>query len=316
MKKIICTTTINAPTEAIRKYDAMKDWDLLVVGDAKTPDYKLERGYFMGCDEQMDRYRDLCDLIGWNSVARGRMIAWIEAYKRGADILASIDDDCVPMENWGKRIHLGRKILTDVVETNEIVFDPITPFDERYYARGFPRELINKEQSRSFHGVIAYAIPLVQVDLCKGQGDFDAIERLCVRDRNDNQEFDAPNCNPYYGVKFSPINTQNTFIHRSVTKDFPANIPFIGRADDIWAGYIFQALHPNSTIYCAPTAIHHQDRSIQSIVDDLEQEIFMYRHTYNFLLTITEKGLPVAMEKYLPRKSIEAINIYREYFND
>ena len=37
MKKIIVTTSINAPTEAIRKFDAMQDWDLVVIGDLKTP---------------------------------------------------------------------------------------------------------------------------------------------------------------------------------------------------------------------------------------------------------------------------------------
>jgi hypothetical protein len=45
MRKIIVTTTINPPTEAILKFDAMEDWDLVVIGDLKTPkDYALKRG--------------------------------------------------------------------------------------------------------------------------------------------------------------------------------------------------------------------------------------------------------------------------------
>ena len=48
MKKIIVTTSINAPTEAIRKFDAMQDWDLVVIGDLKTPsDYWLKRGMYL-----------------------------------------------------------------------------------------------------------------------------------------------------------------------------------------------------------------------------------------------------------------------------
>ena len=46
MKKVIVTTTINEPTEAIEKYDSLKDWELVVIGDKKTPKgYKLKRGH-------------------------------------------------------------------------------------------------------------------------------------------------------------------------------------------------------------------------------------------------------------------------------
>jgi len=48
MKKAIVTTTINPPTKAIRLFEAMKEWDLIVIGDLKTPkDYRLERGVYM-----------------------------------------------------------------------------------------------------------------------------------------------------------------------------------------------------------------------------------------------------------------------------
>lgn len=47
MRKVIVTTTINAPTIAIEKFDAMLDWELVVIGDLKTPkDYKLKRGTY------------------------------------------------------------------------------------------------------------------------------------------------------------------------------------------------------------------------------------------------------------------------------
>ena len=46
-KNFIITTTINQPTEAIIKYDNLVDWNLIVVGDKKTPrDYNLQRGFY------------------------------------------------------------------------------------------------------------------------------------------------------------------------------------------------------------------------------------------------------------------------------
>ena len=310
MKKIIVTTTINAPTEAIRKFDAMPDWELVVVGDKKTPKYELERGTFLPWTYVGEQYAALVELIGYNSVRLGRMVAFIEGYKRGADILASIDDDCIPMENWGKEIYVGREISAKEysIYKSSICFDPhISSWSEKQPPhRGLPLE----EHSSSYQIGKTSIVPLVQENLCDGEPDVDALHRLVI----DYEEWCDWLDEPYFCNSFSPINTQNTFIHRSALKDFYANIPFIGRADDIWAGYIFQWLHPRSTVYCPPTAKHAQERTIQSIVDDLEDEIFMYRNTYKFLKTIKTVGLEAAEMVFLPQKAIQAIEIYRSYF--
>lgn len=71
MKKVIVTTTINKPTEAIIKFDSLKDWTLIVVGDKKTPkNYKLKNGIYLSPEEQEKYDKNLSDLIGWNTHAR------------------------------------------------------------------------------------------------------------------------------------------------------------------------------------------------------------------------------------------------------
>ena len=48
MKKVIVSTSINKPTEAIKKFDSLKDWLLIVVGDKKTPkNYKLKNIFYL-----------------------------------------------------------------------------------------------------------------------------------------------------------------------------------------------------------------------------------------------------------------------------
>ena len=42
MNKFIVTTTINPVTEALEKFDSMSDWNLVVIGDRKTPEIKLK----------------------------------------------------------------------------------------------------------------------------------------------------------------------------------------------------------------------------------------------------------------------------------
>ena len=44
LKKYIVCTSINKPTLAVKKFDQMKDWNLVIVGDKKTPkNYKLKK---------------------------------------------------------------------------------------------------------------------------------------------------------------------------------------------------------------------------------------------------------------------------------
>ena len=53
LKKFIVCTSINKPTEAIKKFDSMKDWQLIVVGDKKTPkNYKLKNGIYLSPKKQ------------------------------------------------------------------------------------------------------------------------------------------------------------------------------------------------------------------------------------------------------------------------
>ena len=36
-KKFVVITTINPKTEAIKKFEELKDWELIIVADKKTP---------------------------------------------------------------------------------------------------------------------------------------------------------------------------------------------------------------------------------------------------------------------------------------
>ena len=96
MKKYIISTTINPPTKAIKKFDNLK-LDLVVAGDLKTPsNYKLKNGIYLNPKDQEKISKKLSDLIGWNCIQR-RNFAMIYAYNKGADIIATIDDDNIPL---------------------------------------------------------------------------------------------------------------------------------------------------------------------------------------------------------------------------
>jgi len=82
----IVLTTINPPNDVIRKFLSFKKWDMIVVGDQKTPheEYiKMEKEYsnlyYLHPQLQENKYKTLSDLIGWNRIQR-RNIGYIEAF--------------------------------------------------------------------------------------------------------------------------------------------------------------------------------------------------------------------------------------------
>ena len=72
MKKYIVTTTIQSPTKATIKYSEMSDWQLVVVGDKKTPEneYRDIDCIFLTPENQEDLNKNLSDSIGWNCIQR------------------------------------------------------------------------------------------------------------------------------------------------------------------------------------------------------------------------------------------------------
>ena len=106
MKKVIVSTTINPPTEAICRFDSMLDWDLVVIGDLKTPkDYALKRGAYYSPKAQEKYDKELSDAIGWNCIQR-RNFGLLFARDMGAEVVAVVDDDNIPLEGWGEDLRI------------------------------------------------------------------------------------------------------------------------------------------------------------------------------------------------------------------
>ena len=311
MKKFIVTTTINPPTEAIKKFSAMEDWTLIVVGDKKTPDIEyyteVENWIYLDCKLQEQLYPELSKLLGWNTISR-RNLGLLFAYQQGADIVASVDDDNIPLPGWGKKLTLEKNTSADFYEC-EGVFDPlsVTTYHHLWH-RGFPIELV-REQKRNTKlvGTTRFK-PLIQADLWNIDPDVDAICRILY---NESIEFQVANF--YTANRISPFNMQNTFITRRVLKYF-FSIPFIGRMDDIWSSFWLQAHFPRSVVYAPASVNHIQKRTWVSILKDLSDELLGYRHSLELILALSMN--PDAIFEFVPSISKEFIVRYQSYFKE
>jgi hypothetical protein len=303
MKKVIVTTTINPPTEAIRKFEAMTDWELVVIGDLKTPkDYKLNRGTYVTPDTQEKYDKEFSDAIGWNCIQR-RNFGLLWAHDMKADIVAVVDDDNIPYENWGKDLMIGKETEVNFYDTDLPAFDPIGATNHKHiWHRGYPLQLLPKrDYSKKTKKKIS---PDVQADFWNGDPDIDAV---CRMEHAPECDFDAK-CFPIASSKLSPFNSQNTFMSGKILKDYFL-FPHVGRMDDIWASYYveakgFKVVYGKASVF--------QARNVHDLVKDMKAEYMGYE---NNLKIVNE--LPTdanAILKYLPEKSQLAFKLYQKHF--
>lgn len=305
-KKIIVTTTINPPSEAIKRYLNFKDWFLIVVGDLKTPHKefkKLEKRYknfkYLDPNYQEKKYKKISDLIGWNCIQR-RNIGFLEAYNLGAEIIATVDDDNIPYSFWGKEIYVNKEIEIDLFEPYDDVFDPLSVTEHNHlWHRGFPVQLLKNKNKIKYKGKVKRKV-LIQADLWDGDPDVDAIARIVFKPEVKFKSIKSP----FGSNKISPFNSQNTFLSREVIPYY-ACLPDVGRMDDIWGSYILQFYFPNCVIYNRATV--YQKRNIHNLVSDLEKELIGYKKTIEL---IKSKNL----RTILPPRAYKFYKNYLSYF--
>lgn len=302
MEKYIVTTTINPPTLAMHKFSRKKDWTLIVVGDKKTPhrDYEALDCIYLHPDEQEKKYPKLSKTIGWNSIQR-RNIGFIEAYKLGADIVATVDDDNIPYEEWGDNVVVGQSVEIDFYNSDLGVCDPLSVTDNKeVWHRGYPIDMVPYRHRVSYGGKLKRKV-LIQADLWDGDPDIDAIARLGIRPI---VKFDKIQ-KPYGFLCYSPFNSQNTFLAREVIPYYSV-FPHVGRMDDIWGGYVLQFYFPNSLVYNKASV--YQQRNKQDLVTNLEKEILGYRYTTDLIQKLND------WESVVPKETLEYWEAYRECF--
>lgn len=304
MDKVIVTTTINAPTEAIALFDALPDWHLVVIGDQKTPtDYRLTRGTYLSPAEQERYDKHLSDAIGWNCIQR-RNIGLCIAHDLGAEVVAVVDDDNIPLPGWGENLLIGRAVELEVYQTDLPAFDPIGATNyPRLWHRGYPLQLLPRRDysRRARERVVAD----IQADFWNGDPDVDAICRM----------EHAPECSfehsyfPLAANKPAPFNSQNTFIAAEVFGDYFL-FPGVGRMDDIWAAYYVQA-RGRCVVFNKPSVT--QLRNAHDLVADMRQEYLGYEN--NLRLVTDVAGDPEAIRAYLPERAIQSWQLFRRHFN-
>ena len=304
MQKYIVTTTINSPTEATLRFASMSEWHLVVVGDTKTPhdEYrKIPNITYLSPEDQEKLCKPLSDAIGWRSIRR-RNLGFLYAYREGAQVMATVDDDNIPYENWGEELYVGKEVEVDLYDDHNNFFDPIsvTEHNELWH-RGFPLQDVSFRSPRLIGRKKVKC--LVQAAFWDGDPDIDAVCRLTKQPSVKFRPF-----HPFSTSKLTPFNSQNTFIHRDLIPDY-LMIPHIGRMDDIWgAYYLQQRLSLTEPFIVFTSATVYQARNEHDLTIDMKEEFIGYQNNPRIAL---EKVYDI-----VPEKSRLAIDEYLKAFGN
>jgi STELLO glycosyltransferases len=270
MTTIVVITSIFAPTEAVRGFAARDDLRVIVVGDQKTPDdWVLEGVEYLSPDSQTSSGFAIADVLPWNHYAR-KMIGYVAAARRGAQVIVDTDDDNIPKQSWmmpsfdGVYAHSAQRGYVNVYRFFS---------DELIWPRGFPLRHVREAPALLEHQETA-RIGIWQF-LADEDPDVDAVYRLLL-----NKEVRFKERSPLVLREgaICPINSQNTAFRREVFPllYLPAHVSF--RFTDILRGIVAQPILWRFGFRVGfGGATVRQERNPHDYLKDFVDEVSMHR---------------------------------------
>jgi hypothetical protein len=318
MKITLVTTTINIPV-LLRDYaeNALRygheDLDIIVVGDRKNPpettafcqslhplcpctylDIPAQQSYLAG-------FPDLWDHIPFDCIQR-RNIGMLMAYRNGADVVITIDDDNFVTNQDFAGLHavVGqyRELPLYASTSGWLDVCAFLQADDgvRFYHRGYPRKMrwIEPEHFITTHR--ATRRTAVNAGFWLDNPDIDALTRM---ERQPVVRGFQPSWSGNIGLEpgtWSPFNSQNTALMREVIPAYFLS-PYVGRYDDIWASYIVNRIagHFGDVISFGEPLVRQQ-RNPHDLWKDLDVERNGMVLTDDFCATL--RSIPLTGASY------------------
>ncbi len=273
IKKFIVITSIFPPTEAIIKFSQQDGYELVVVGDKKSPDdWYCPNTLYLSVNNQCTDSFKLSKILPYNHYCR-KMLGYLYAMKEGADYIIDTDDDNIPKNNWAFPEFDGVFMKTK----SNIGFINIYNYytSQNIWPRGLPLRLIKEKGNFDDVSYSQIAIGVWQ-GLADGDPDVDAIYRLTS---NEPCFFDEKPPIALSKGTVTPFNTQNTIIRKELfpLMYLPTYVTF--RFTDILRGLIAQPimwLYDYHLGFTNATVI--QERNDHDFFKDFISEIPMYEH--------------------------------------
>ena len=274
MTTAIVITSIFEPTEAVKRYARLPGYQVVVVGDRKTPfSWSCENAVFLPVDQQRAIGQELHRLMPFDHYCR-KMLGYLYSIRNGVDMIVDTDDDNIPKEDFGFPALEGSFALVPKDKGYINIYAYFT--DRKIWPRGLPLRYISS--SADFTSELEHASSRIGIwqGLADEDPDVDAIYRLT----------DNTPCwfNPRQPIALgegtlAPLNSQNTLVRRELFAllYLPTHVTF--RFTDILRGLVAQPimwLYGYRVGFTQATVV--QKRNPHDYFKDFISEIPMYQH--------------------------------------
>jgi hypothetical protein len=305
--KCVIITTINKPTETILKHINNKEYDIIIVGDNKTPDdYSNLECIYLDILSQKKLFPELSELLPYNHYCR-KNLGYLYAIKKGYKIIYETDDDNIPYDNFDKV--LNNNTFQMITETNNTWINIFKYFTNNAYIwpRGFPLSLLKNEANYCIENTTKK--PSIINGLVDNDPDVDALFRI-ICNHQDSIQWEKDKYILINNKNICVFNTQNTFwLNPDIFMCLliPTSVSF--RYCDILRGIINNIILKNTDNYMVYTSPNvTQNRNEHNLINDFKSEYEMYIHNENILEYI-EKNITCTF-LYIIQTSSKLPDIY------
>lgn len=275
--KCVIITTINKPTETILKHMKKINYDVIIVGDIKTPnDYKKLNCIYLDIKSQRKFFPDLCELIPYNHYCR-KNLGYLYAIKKGYNLIYETDDDNIPYDNFDNVLNNNNYQMITENDNKWINIFKYFTNNKWIWPRGYPLSLIKKHHKPNYSFKKSNKKPSIINGLVHNDPDVDSIYRLTCNNEDD-VKWEENKSVLINNKNICVFNTQNTFWLNTdlfISMLIPTTVSF--RYCDILRGLISNVIlnkTNNYMMYCSPNVI--QKRNDHNLITDFKSEYEMF----------------------------------------
>lgn len=272
----IVVSVSSYPSDSLEKLVKLKGWQVLAIGNSRTPaDWSLKGAIFLSLEQQATLGFRVVDFLPYDSYVR-KSVGYLFAIQHGATKIFDVDDRGEVIDgDLGKHFDVelvGEGARQDIIlqysheNPNRTVVNPYIHFGQRsVWPRGLPLENVGEVGHEEFYTQVFGGKQFIQQGISNGLPDVDSV--FYFTRKSGLEAFDirfdghAPKVALPQGMMV-PLNSFNTMYHSSAFWGLMLPVSVSTMASDVLRGYWAQRLLWEIGGYVAvyPPTVHRYDR--------------------------------------------------------
>ncbi|XP_073045868.1 probable glycosyltransferase STELLO2 [Primulina eburnea] len=275
-EKWIVVSVSGYPSESLKKMAKIKGWQVLAIGNSKTPeDWKLKGVIYLSLEMQAQLGFRVVDYLPFDSYVR-KTVGYLFAIQHGAQKIFDVDDRGDVIDNdIGKHFDVelvGEGSRQEIIlqyshhNPNRTVVNPYIHFGQRsVWPRGLPLENVGEIEHETFYTEVFGGKQFIQQGISNGLPDVDsvfyftrksALEGFDIRFDEHASKVALPQ------GTMVPVNSFNTIFHSSAFWGLMLPVSVSTMASDVLRGYWAQRLlwEVGGYVVVYPPTVHRYDK--------------------------------------------------------